>query len=83
MSTAAFWWSCAPYRFHPKCINISAEAAKELNGYTCASCKKGEVKPDVDEGQGDGEIEEDKEPTEAEGVGTSPADGAKVGCLEA
>lgn len=72
------------FRFHPKCISISAEAAKELNGYTCSACKKGEVKPEVDEGQeGDGEIEEDKEHTQPpSGDGTAASEGPKVGSLK-
>lgn len=71
--------SCKDW-FHPKCINISADVAKELNGYICAPCKK-EGKPDTDEGQGDGEIEEDKEQIRRESAsgGTTPAkDASKV-----
>lgn len=60
--------------FHPKCISISVEAAKELNGYTCASCKKS-GKQENDDGEGDGEIVEAKDhsadASAAEGTGSN------------
>jgi hypothetical protein len=50
--------------FHPKCIGLSDEAARDLDAYTCASCANG---GEEGEGNGTGDEGEEGEGADAEG----------------